>query len=113
MLVPLGQMREPAVILTPVRATDAYGGESITYTESACIFVALRSVSTAEGVQFGQMNADITYVLFGHWTDLNAVTSANRIKIVETLATFDINGGPINDPKRSFTRLNLVARENG
>lgn len=110
MLVPLGEMREQVVILSPVRTADESGGEVITYTESQPLFASLRSLSTTEAVQFGQVNADISHVLFGHWPDLNQCTAKDRIKLVESGVEFDINGGPLNDPKRSYTRLNLVSR---
>ena len=77
------------------------------------MFAAVRGLSTSEAIQFGQLNSDVSHVLFGHWQSLNQVTSKDRIKMLETGQTFDINGGPINDSKRSWTRLNLVLRENG
>lgn len=113
MLVPIGEMREAAVILTPVRTADASGGEVVNYTESDPIFVAVRSLSTKEAVQFGQMDSDINHVCFGHWAALNQLTATNRLRLLETNQEFDISGSPINDPKRSWTRLHLVSRENG
>lgn len=113
MIPPIGQMREPAVLLTPVRSVDEAGGEIVTYVEGNPIFVALRALTTTEGVQFGQVNADITHVCFGHWADLNALVSTQRLRIVETQQDFDIAGLPINDPKRAWARLNLVHREHG
>ena len=111
MKVPIGEMRDRAFILTAVRDTDASGGELITYTPGDCaLFVSVRSLSTTESVQFGQVAADVTHVLFGHWTELNQVGGTDRIRLEESGQEFDINGGPINDPKRSFTRLNLIAR---
>lgn len=112
MLAPIGEMREQVVILTPVRSVDASGGETFTYTESDPLFVSLRPMNAAESVQFQQVDAEVTNVCFGHWQSLNQVGSNNRIKILETGQEFDINGGPINDPKRAWTRLNLIAREN-
>jgi len=112
MLAPIGEMREQAVVLTPVRVADASGGEVITYTVSDPIFISLRSLSTNESVQFGQINSEVSHVSFGHWHDLNNITAKHRVRILETLQEFDINGDPINDPKRAFTRLNLVARSN-
>lgn len=113
MLVPLGQMRDPAVILTPVRGADEFGGEVITYVESPCIFVALRSVTSKEAVEFGQLNADTNFICFGHWHDLSQLTAKDRLKVTETGQEFDILGPPVNDPKKGFTKLNLVLRENG
>ena len=113
MLVPLGQMREPVIILTPVRSTDESGGETLIYTESDPVFVALRSLTTTEGVQFGQVNAAVTHVLFGNWNDLAQLASNQRIRVVETNQEFDIAGAPINSPKRDWTKLTLVWRENG
>ncbi len=113
MRAPLGEMREQVAVLTPIRAVDESGGEVITYAESDPTFVSIRGLTTNESIQFGQVNADISHVCFGHYESLNQLTSKNRIRVLETLQEFDINGGPINDPKRSFTRLNLVLRENG
>ena len=114
MLTPLGQMREPIVVLTPTRTSDESGGEEIAYSAGDPIFVSLRSLTTREGVQFGQVNADISHIAFGHWGDLNALTAKNRIRMVEDATTeFDIAGGPINSPKRDWTRLTLIRRENG
>jgi len=113
MLTPIGQMREPAVILTPVRTTDSSGGEIITYVEGAPIFVSLRSLGTREANELGQVNADISHVCYGHWVDLGTISAKQRLRVLETSQTFDINGGPLNDPKRAYTRLNLIERENG
>lgn len=114
MLTPLGQMREPVQILSPVRTVDNSGGEVITYTASNPLFLALRSTNSKEGVQFGQINSDVSHVAFGHWAELNGLTSRHRIRLVEDIDTeFDIDGGPINSPKRDWSRLNLVLRSNG
>ena len=114
MLVPVGQMRDAVLILTPVVGIDNSGGEVITYTVGDPIFVALRAVTTREGVQFGQMNADVTNIVFGHWGDLNALTANNRIRLYEDeTIEFDMAGSPINSPKRDWTRLHLIRRENG
>ena len=114
MITPLGEMRFPALILTPVRLVDQSGGEEITYTAGDQIWLALRSVSTGERVQFGQLAADISHVAFGHWADLNSVTAKHRVRSFEDASLeFDVSGGPINSPKRDHTRLNLVQRENG
>lgn len=113
MQVPIGEMREPVSILTPVRTTDASGGEVISYTESEPHFVSIRALSTAEAVQFDQINASISHVCFGHYEPLSQLDAKNRIKLLETDQEFDINGGPIKDPKRGWARLNLISRENG
>jgi head-tail adaptor len=112
MLAPIGEMREQAVVLTPVRTVDSSGGEVITYAESDPFFISLRSLTTNESVQFGQINSEVSHVAFGYWHDLNTITAINRIRIVETQQDFDIDGDPINDPKRAYTRLNLVMRSN-
>jgi len=111
MRIPIGEMRESVSVLTRVRTADASGGESITYTEGDPIFVSVRALSTAEAVQFGQVNADITHVCFGHYESLSQLDATNRIKLLETDQEFDINGGPLNDPKRAWTRLNLILRD--
>lgn len=113
MLTPLGEMRTPVRIITPTRVNDASGGETVTYVEGDMIFAAVRAVSTSEATQFGQVNAAVSHVLFGHWHDLSQITSKQRVRIVETDEEFDITGGPINSPKRDFTKLQLVLRENG
>lgn len=110
MLVPLGQMRDPAVILTPQRSVDSSGGEVIEYVASEPIYIALRALTTTEGVQFGQVNADITHVCFGHWHDLAALSSTQRIRVEETGDEYDIAGAPVNDPKRGWSKLTLVLR---
>lgn len=113
MIIPLGQMRDPVVILTPVRGTDESGGEDITYTAGDPIFLALRSITTREGIQFGQMNSDVSHIAFGHWFDLNTLTSEHRVRSLEDeTVEYDIDGGPVNDASRGFTRLKLVRREN-
>lgn len=112
MQVPIGEMREPVVIMTPVLTIDESGGEYFTYTETGPLFVSIRAISTNEAIQFSQVNAEISHVCFGHWHDLNALSATNRVRMVETLQEFDIAGGPINDPKRAYSRLNLVYREN-
>lgn len=113
MLTPIGAMREPVVVLTPVRTADGSGGEVVTYTPSDPIFVSIRATTTNESVQFKQVGADINHVLFGHWPDLNQIKATHRIRIIESSQEFDIDGGAINDPKRAWTRLNLKLRENG
>ena len=113
MQIPIGEMREPVSILTRVRGTDASGGEVITYTEGDPHFVSIRAMSTNEAVQLGQVNSAITHVCYGHYQSLNALDATNRIKRLETDEEFDINGGPLNDTKRAFTRLNLILRDNG
>ena len=113
MRIPIGEMREPVIVLTRVRTSDESGGEVITYTESDPIFVSIRGMSTNEAVQLGQVNAEITHVCFGHWESLNQLVSTDRIRHLESGQEYDIAGAPINDPKRSWSRLNLVSRENG
>lgn len=114
MLVPVGQMRDAVLILTPVVGVDTSGGEIVTYTVGDPIFIALRSLTTREGVQFGQMNADVTHIAFGHWGDLNTLTSTNRIRSYEDESIeYDMSGPPINSAKRDWTRLHLIRRENG
>lgn len=114
MLTPLGQMRDPVIVLTPVRSVDASGGETLTYTEGDPVFIALRPVTTSEGVKFGQVDADISHIAFGHWGDLSALGATQRIRMVEDpTQEFDIVGLPVNSPKRNWTRLHLVMRDNG
>lgn len=114
MLTPLGQMRDPVVILTPARSTDTSGGEEITYTAGNPIFIALRATTTTEALQFGQISADVTHIAFGHWGDLQALTAKHRVRLYEDAdVEFDIAGDPINSPKRAWARLNLVLRANG
>ena len=113
MLTPIGEMREAATLLTPVRTTDDAGGEVITYVASGPIFIALRATGSTEAVQFSQMSVDVTHVVFGHWYDLHAVDGEQRLRLEETGEEFDIVTGAINDPKRRWTRLNVVLRFNG
>ena len=112
MLVPLGEMREPVRILTPIRTVDEAGGEVWGYGESECIFMSIRGLSGSESLQFGQVNAKITNVGFGHYIDLFSISAKERIKMVETGQEFDIAGPPVNDPKKAWTKLTLVYREN-
>lgn len=113
MITPIGEMREQVVILTPVRTVDQSGGEVIEYNASDPLFVAIRGTNTREAVQFGQLSSDISHVCFGHWHSLNQLSATDRLRIVESGQEFDIDGLPINDPKRAFTRLHLVLRDNG
>lgn len=112
MITPIGEMREQVVVLTPVRTVDQSGGEVIGYGASDPIFVAIRSVSTREAVQFGQISSEVSHVCFGHWQSLKEITAEDRLRIVESDQEFDIAGDAINDPKRAWTRLHLVARSN-
>lgn len=112
MRTPIGEMREMARVLTPTTTKDAAGGEVNTYAEGSPIFVALRPASAREAIQFGQVNAEVSHVLFGHWHDLNALQSTARIRLIESGAEFDVVGPPMNDPQRAWTRLNVVQREN-
>jgi len=111
MNTPIGEMRDLVLIQTPSRTVDDSGGEIVVYADSDPIFMAVRPLGTTEAVQMGQVNADITLVAYGHWHDLSSLSAKHRIKLVESNATFDIAGQPLNDPKRAWTRLHLVARE--
>lgn len=113
MLIPLGEMRDEATVLTPVRTTDEAGGEVITYQPGDPIFIALRATGSNEAVQFTQMAVDVTHVVYGHWFDLNAINGEQRLRLEESGQEFDIVGAAINDPKRAWTRLNVVLRVNG
>jgi head-tail adaptor len=113
MRAPIGEMRTPAAIMTPSVARDASGGELKTYADGSTIFVALRATSGTETAQFGQIAANVSHIAFGHWYDLNEITADHRLKIIESGDEFEVYGPPMNDQKRSFTRLNLVLRENG
>jgi len=113
MLVPISEMREPVVIRIPVTTIDESGGEVQGYADSDPLFVSVRALSARESQQFGQLNADITHVFFGHWHDLGALDSDARLRMIETEQEFDIVGPPINSPTRDWTKLTLVYRENG
>lgn len=113
MITPIGEMREQVVVLIPVRTIDPSGGEVVGYSSSDPMFVAIRSVSSREAVEFGQMSSEVSHICFGHWHSLNQITAKDRIRIIESDQEFDIAGDAINDPKRAFTRLNLVYRPNG
>ena len=113
MQTPIGEMRESVAILTPIRTVDSSGGEEYGWGVSDPLFMAIRATSTREALAFGQVNADVTHVAFGHWAELNQLTSKQRIRILETGQEFDIAGLPVNDPKRAWTRLSLIWRENG
>lgn len=113
MLLPIGEMREVVVIRTPTVTRDDAGGQETTYIESDPLYVSLRAVGSREAIQFGQVNAEVTHVIFGHWHDLSGLPSDARIRLVEDDTEFDVIGLPINDPKRAFTRLNVLRRENG
>lgn len=112
MKTPIGEMREPAAIQTPTRTTDESGGDVISYADGDCIFLAIRAIGSREMMEFAQVNAEVSHVCFGHWCDLYDVSSKQRIKVLETGQTFDIAGPPMNDPKRAWSRLNLIWREN-
>lgn len=113
MLTPIGQMREIVAVLSPTTTVDESGGEVTTYKQSPSANAAVRSVSTKEAVQFGQINAEVTHVLFGHWYDFHATPPEAKIRDLETDEEYEIIGGPINDSKKGWTRLNLVRRFNG
>ena len=85
MQVPIGEMREPVSILTPVRTTDASGGEVISYTESEPHFVSIRALSTAEAVQFDQINASISHVCFGHYEPLSQLDAKMQAHMQERI----------------------------
>jgi len=113
MLLPLGEMRESVVLMTPVVSIDESGGEKTTYSNSDPLFVSIRALSAKEAQQFGQINSEISHVCFGHWHDLNSIRSDTRLMVLETLQEFDIVGPPINSPERDWSKLTLVWRENG
>lgn len=112
MLTPIGEMRDPAHILTPTTTVDAAGGETTAYATGAVVFIAVRATTAREASSFGQINAEVTHIAHGHWQDFNAVTSKQRIRLMEGGVEFDIVGPPINSPMRDWTRLNLLRREN-
>lgn len=112
MLTPIGEMREPVLLLTRQRTTDEAGGEVLAYSESDPIFVAIRATNTLEQTQFNQVNADVSHLCFGHFQDLNGVASTTRIRELETGTEYDIAGLPINDPNKAWTKLMLVLRDN-
>ncbi len=112
MLLPVGEMREPVVLLSPTVVRDESGGEEITYTASNPLFVSIRAMTARESQQYGQVNAEISHICFGHYADLSSVTSDTRLRISETGQEFDIIGPPVNSPTRDWTKLTLVWREN-
>lgn len=112
MLAPVGEMREVVRLREQVVTTDRSGGEKVAYIESPDFFVALRPLSPTESTKFNQVDAQVTYLAFGHYHDLKNVKATHRLQVVETKQEFDISGPPLHDPKRAYTRLNLVWREN-
>lgn len=112
MRTPIGEMREIVAILTPTLSSDEAGGEQTTWTAGSAVHAAIRPLSAKEQEQFGQINAEVSHVLFGHWHDFNAVSSAARIRDLVTLDEYEIAGPPLNSPKHDHTRLNLIWREN-
>lgn len=112
MLTPIGEMRHPAEVLLPTVTKDASGGQTTTYTAQPRIFVSLRPVTARERESFGQINAEVQYVVHGHWQSLNALPSDARLRIIETGQEFDIVGPPVNSAVRDWTRLHCVEREN-
>lgn len=112
MKTPIGEMRTPVAVLTPTTVQDASGGASTTYIEGDPIFVALRAMTAKEQEQFGQMSAEVSYTCFGHYYDLDPLTSSHRIRDLETDDEFDIVGPPMSSRNRDHSRLNLVRREN-
>lgn len=113
MLIPLGEMREIVVVRLPVTTVDASGGEVQGYSESDPIYVSIRSLNSREFASYGQVNGEISHMCFGHYNDLNAIGSDCRIRNVETDQEFDISGPPVNSPKRDWSKLTLIYRENG
>lgn len=112
MLPPIGEMREPVVVLTPTTVIDESGGETTTYVASDTHFAAVRPLTARETAQFNQINGSVTHALFGHYEVFKAVTSDSRIRLVEDNTEFDIVGPPLNSPKRDHTKLMLELREN-
>ncbi len=112
MRTPIGEMREPAVVLTPITTVDSSGGEVQGYGASDPIFVSIRAMTAREAEQFGQIDGQVSHVCFGHWPDLNGIRSDARLRLVETSQEFDIVGPPLNSPERDWTKLTLVYREN-
>ncbi len=113
MRVPIGEMREPAVLITPTVTVDEHGGEVTNYEASDTIFIALRPQSAREQNANAQVSAEASHTVFGHWHDLHSVTGDQRLRLVEDSTEYDIVGLPLNSPLRDYTRLNVLLRENG
>lgn len=112
MQTPIGEMREPVRILTPVTTVDESGGEVQGYGESEMIWISIRPQGTREALASQQVDATISHVAFGHYQDLSSITSKERIRLETTGAEFEVVGGPINDPMYRHTKLQLRSREN-
>lgn len=112
MQVPIGEMREPVVVLTPTTVIDEAGGETTTYVPGPTVFAAIRPLTAREVTQFGQINASVTHALFGHYQVFKSVKADYRIRVIEDSTEFDIIGPPLNSPKRDHTKLMLELREN-
>lgn len=112
MLTPIGEMREPARILTQITTVDASGGEVQGYGQSDVLWISVRAMSTKEGQAFNQVEAEVSHVAFGHYGDLASVTSKDRVRLEETGEEFDIVGAPVKSPVKDWIKLNLLWREN-
>lgn len=113
METPLGEMREAVAILTPQTVIDEAGGQDTEYETSDPIFVSIRPLTSTEQTQFAQVNADISHVIFGHYSELNAVSADARLRWLEFGIDFDIAGSPINSPNRDWTKITAIRRFNG
>jgi len=113
MQIPIGEMRESVVLLTPVLSRDESGGEVKTYTESPPFYVAIRALNARETLSYGQINADISHVCFGHYFDLVTIGSNALLRVKETGQEFDVIGPAVNSPDRDWSKLTLVWREHG
>jgi hypothetical protein len=106
-------MREAVAILTPELLIDDAGGQDTVYVEDDPIFVSIRPLTSTEQTQFAQVNANISHVIFGHYTELCDVPATARIRWLEFSVDFDIAGSPINDPQRAWTKLTAIQRFDG
>lgn len=113
MEVPIGEMRQPAVLLSPVVTIDEAGGETVTYAESDFFYCAIRVVGSKEALAFGQINAEVSHICFGHYHDFKQVTSDMRLRDLDTNIEYDIAGPPMIGQHFDHARLNLLQRENG
>lgn len=112
MKVPIGEMREPVAVLTPSTTKDESGGEVITYTQGEMLFAAIRPLGSREQVQYGQVNAMISLVMFMHYQDAVSVDDGTRIRNLETAEEYEVVGLPMHAPDRGFTKLTLTRRAN-
>ena len=113
METPLGEMREQVAVLTPETLIDQAGGQDTVYNEEEPIFVSIRPLTSREATAFAQVNADVTHVIFGHYSELCALSADARIRWLEFGVEFDISGSPLNDPARGWTKLTAVQRFDG